>query len=206
MFTTFWQLVQMCLEWYRHQRTHMFMTVLYLQYLMRTGWFPKCNANMKAAKSPLVTLITVNFWILSLRLPRRCSSDIVLKGSKYLPCILWKEILLKKGMLFPDHLNVSCFVWSVFVLRVKPTIDAYFFTNTLHWCYCLQFSREKTVKILTQGGEMLELCYELRTPFVMSIADNQVCEKLVSFLCFHLCECVCFYFVFLYLMHFWVLD
>ncbi|KAG2567098.1 hypothetical protein PVAP13_7NG220600 [Panicum virgatum] len=33
--------------------------------------------------------------------------------------------------------------------------------------------REKTVKILTQGGEMLELCYELRTPFVMSIADNQ---------------------------------
>ena len=43
---------------------------------------------------------------------------------------------------------------------------------------------------------MLELCYELRTPFVISIADNQVCEKLVSFLCFHLCECVCFYFVF----------
>ncbi|CAN6235470.1 unnamed protein product [Urochloa humidicola] len=34
-------------------------------------------------------------------------------------------------------------------------------------------NREKTVKILTQGGEMLELCYELRTPFVMSIADNQ---------------------------------
>jgi len=47
-------------------------------------------------------------------------------------------------------------------------------------------NREKTVKILTQGGEMLELCYELRTPFVMSIAGNQVCGKLVSFLCFHL--------------------
>ncbi|KAL6650949.1 hypothetical protein ACP70R_009874 [Stipagrostis hirtigluma subsp. patula] len=34
-------------------------------------------------------------------------------------------------------------------------------------------NRGKTVKILTQGGEMLELCYELRTPFVMSIAANQ---------------------------------
>ncbi|PAN38837.1 hypothetical protein PAHAL_7G201600 [Panicum hallii] len=34
-------------------------------------------------------------------------------------------------------------------------------------------NREKTVKILTQGGEMLELCYELRTPFVMSIVGNQ---------------------------------
>ncbi|TKW05167.1 hypothetical protein SEVIR_7G157200v4 [Setaria viridis] len=33
--------------------------------------------------------------------------------------------------------------------------------------------RGKTVKILTQGGEMLELCYELRTPFVMSIARNE---------------------------------
>lgn len=32
----------------------------------------------------------------------------------------------------------------------------------------------KTVKILTQGGEMLELCYEQRTPFVMSIAANQI--------------------------------
>ncbi|XP_020151752.1 eIF-2-alpha kinase GCN2 isoform X1 [Aegilops tauschii subsp. strangulata] len=32
----------------------------------------------------------------------------------------------------------------------------------------------KTVKILTQGGEMLELCYELRTPFVMSVAANQL--------------------------------
>jgi hypothetical protein len=38
------------------------------------------------------------------------------------------------------------------------------------------------VKILTQGGEMLELCYELRTPFVMSIASNQVCDKLFIFL------------------------
>jgi hypothetical protein len=37
------------------------------------------------------------------------------------------------------------------------------------------------VKILTQGGEMLELCYELRTPFVMSIAANQVCDKLSFF-------------------------
>lgn len=34
-------------------------------------------------------------------------------------------------------------------------------------------NRGKTVKILTQGGEMLELCYELRTPFVMSVAANQ---------------------------------
>ncbi|XP_062226036.1 eIF-2-alpha kinase GCN2 [Phragmites australis] len=34
-------------------------------------------------------------------------------------------------------------------------------------------NRRKTVKILTQGGEMLELCYELRTPFVVSIAANQ---------------------------------
>ncbi|GJN27194.1 hypothetical protein PR202_gb15192 [Eleusine coracana subsp. coracana] len=34
-------------------------------------------------------------------------------------------------------------------------------------------NRGKTVKILTQRGEMLELCYELRTPFVMSIAANQ---------------------------------
>lgn len=41
--------------------------------------------------------------------------------------------------------------------------------------YYLQISRGKTVKILTQGGEMLELCYELRTPFVMSVAANQVC-------------------------------
>ncbi|EMS62264.1 putative serine/threonine-protein kinase GCN2 [Triticum urartu] len=32
----------------------------------------------------------------------------------------------------------------------------------------------KTVKILTQGGEMLELCYELRTPFVMNVAANQL--------------------------------
>jgi hypothetical protein len=29
---------------------------------------------------------------------------------------------------------------------------------------------------------MLELCYELRTPFVMSIASNQVCDKLFIFL------------------------
>lgn len=35
-------------------------------------------------------------------------------------------------------------------------------------------NRGKTVKILTQGGEMLELCYELRTPFVMSVAANQI--------------------------------
>jgi hypothetical protein len=26
---------------------------------------------------------------------------------------------------------------------------------------------------------MLELCYELRTPFVMSVAANQVCDKLL---------------------------
>ncbi|KQJ83323.1 eIF-2-alpha kinase GCN2 isoform X2 [Brachypodium distachyon] len=32
----------------------------------------------------------------------------------------------------------------------------------------------KTVKVLIQRGEMLELCYELRTPFVMWIAANQV--------------------------------
>nr|CAB3487479.1 unnamed protein product [Digitaria exilis] len=37
----------------------------------------------------------------------------------------------------------------------------------------LQCPMEKTVKILTQGGDMLELCYELRTPFVMSIVGNQ---------------------------------
>ncbi|EEE61246.1 hypothetical protein OsJ_15299 [Oryza sativa Japonica Group] len=35
-------------------------------------------------------------------------------------------------------------------------------------------NRGKTVKILTQGGEMLELCYELRTPFVMSVVANQI--------------------------------
>uniref|UniRef100_A0A0E0KS85 non-specific serine/threonine protein kinase n=1 Tax=Oryza punctata TaxID=4537 RepID=A0A0E0KS85_ORYPU len=35
-------------------------------------------------------------------------------------------------------------------------------------------NRGKTVKILTQGGEMLELCYELRTPFVMAVAANQM--------------------------------
>uniref|UniRef100_J3LZ61 non-specific serine/threonine protein kinase n=1 Tax=Oryza brachyantha TaxID=4533 RepID=J3LZ61_ORYBR len=35
-------------------------------------------------------------------------------------------------------------------------------------------NKGKTVKILTQGGEMLELCYELRTPFVISVAANQI--------------------------------
>ncbi|KAG8082505.1 hypothetical protein GUJ93_ZPchr0014g47605 [Zizania palustris] len=38
----------------------------------------------------------------------------------------------------------------------------------------LNENRGKTVKILTQGGEMLELCYELRTQFVTSIAANQI--------------------------------
>jgi hypothetical protein len=86
----------------------MFMTGLYLQYLMRTG-SPKCKANMIAAKSPLVTLITVNFWIPSLRLPRRFSSGIVLKGSKYHLCILWSGILPKTGKLMCDVLFVVIF-------------------------------------------------------------------------------------------------
>eukprot|EP00267_Zea_mays_P050960 XP_020403837.1 eIF-2-alpha kinase GCN2 isoform X3 [Zea mays] len=43
--------------------------------------------------------------------------------------------------------------------------------HTLEWNFTK--NRGNTVKILTQGGEMLELCYELRTPFVMSIASNQ---------------------------------
>jgi hypothetical protein len=81
------------------------MIELYLQYLMRTG-LPKCKANMIAAKSPLVTLTIVNFWIPSLRLPRRFSSGIVLNGSRYHLCILWNGILPKIGKLFPDHLNV----------------------------------------------------------------------------------------------------
>jgi translation initiation factor 2-alpha kinase 4 len=38
---------------------------------------------------------------------------------------------------------------------------------------CPQFSR-KTVKLLTNGGDMLELCYELRLPFVHWISVNQV--------------------------------
>lgn len=83
----------------------MFMTELYLQYLMRTG-LPKCKANMIAAKSPLLTLITVNFWIPSLRLPRMFSNGIVLKGSRSHLCILWNGILPKIGKLFPDYLNV----------------------------------------------------------------------------------------------------
>ncbi|XP_010469356.1 PREDICTED: eIF-2-alpha kinase GCN2 isoform X3 [Camelina sativa] len=37
---------------------------------------------------------------------------------------------------------------------------------------CPQFSR-KTVKLLTNGGDMLELCYELRLPFVHWINVNQ---------------------------------
>ncbi|VVB06249.1 unnamed protein product [Arabis nemorensis] len=37
---------------------------------------------------------------------------------------------------------------------------------------CPQFSR-KTVKFLTNGGDMLELCYELRLPFVHWISVNQ---------------------------------
>ncbi|XP_020881013.1 eIF-2-alpha kinase GCN2 isoform X1 [Arabidopsis lyrata subsp. lyrata] len=37
---------------------------------------------------------------------------------------------------------------------------------------CPQFSR-KTVKLLTNGGDMLELCYELRLPFVNWISVNQ---------------------------------
>ncbi|XP_024012818.1 eIF-2-alpha kinase GCN2 isoform X2 [Eutrema salsugineum] len=37
---------------------------------------------------------------------------------------------------------------------------------------CPQFSR-KTVKLLTNGGDMLELCYELRLPFVHWISVNQ---------------------------------
>lgn len=53
---------------------------------------------------------------------------------------------------------------------------------------------------------MLELCYELRTPFVMSIAGNQVCDKFLSFLCFHLRECVCFYVCFFYVVYSEFLD
>ncbi|GJN02486.1 hypothetical protein PR202_ga19843 [Eleusine coracana subsp. coracana] len=49
-----------------------------------------------------------------------------------------------------------------FQISLLHTLDGNFTDN-----------RGKTVKILTQGGEMLELCYELRTPFVMSIAANQ---------------------------------
>ncbi|KAF8110727.1 hypothetical protein N665_0079s0043 [Sinapis alba] len=37
---------------------------------------------------------------------------------------------------------------------------------------CPQFSR-KTVKLLSNGGDMLELCYELRLPFVHWISANQ---------------------------------
>ncbi|KFK40246.1 hypothetical protein AALP_AA3G349200 [Arabis alpina] len=37
---------------------------------------------------------------------------------------------------------------------------------------CPQFSR-KTVKLLTNGGDMLELCYELRLPFMHWISVNQ---------------------------------
>jgi translation initiation factor 2-alpha kinase 4 len=73
--------------------------------------------------------------------------------------------------------------WRMLVLiREKLTSDAYFLSKHSGWiwCCCLQFSRGKTVKILTQGGEMLELCYELRTPFVMSIARNEVCDKYLS--------------------------
>ncbi|KAF3337885.1 putative serine/threonine-protein kinase GCN2 isoform X2 [Carex littledalei] len=32
----------------------------------------------------------------------------------------------------------------------------------------------KTVKLMTQGGNMLELCHELRSPFVLSISTNQI--------------------------------
>ncbi|PON64015.1 hypothetical protein PanWU01x14_127820 [Parasponia andersonii] len=38
---------------------------------------------------------------------------------------------------------------------------------------CPQFNRN-TVKLLSHGGDMLELCHELRLPFVSWIISNQV--------------------------------
>jgi hypothetical protein len=43
---------------------------------------------------------------------------------------------------------------------------------------------------------MLELCYELRTPFVMSVAANQVCDKLLSFIL----VCMCVLLIFLHVL------
>ena len=54
---------------------------------MKIDWSPKCNVSMKAVRNPLVKMITVNSWIPLLRLAKRFLSDIVLKGSRYHPCM-----------------------------------------------------------------------------------------------------------------------
>lgn len=53
--------------------------------------------------------------------------------------------------------------------------------------------RRTSVKVLTSGGDMLELCHELRSPFVNWVVRNQVLFarslKLdVVFFFFHLCR------------------
>jgi hypothetical protein len=54
-----------------------------------------------------------------------------------------------------------------------------------HSCY-LELCR-KTVKLMTQGGNMLELCHELRSPFVLSMSANQALfSNYMQFSFFHL--------------------
>jgi hypothetical protein len=56
-------------------------------------------------------LIIVNFWIPSLRLLKRFSKDIALKGFRYHPCILWMGVSLKIGMLIYILLMFSYEKW-----------------------------------------------------------------------------------------------
>lgn len=47
-----------------------------------------------------------------------------------------------------------------------------------HANYSLCFMRRNTVKLLTHGGDMLELLHELRLPFVNWVISNQVLDIL----------------------------
>ena len=53
-------------------------------------------------------------------------------------------------------------------------MESLFHGRTLKLIYILLVLNRKTVKLLANGGDMIELCQELRLPFVNWVVANQV--------------------------------